>query len=199
MTVHGVNRFESRAQQALDRTRELRCFNAKADLELAAITRTLFLRVLRRDPFTTSVDDIDWPAPIPDTDSGQTTGPYSHTDFPHLHCSVCADLVAAREAWMWVDVKDAFRYLHDADNARTTGRDHIEHLINDTPALWGIGHSECGPDEGALYEIRMPTTHRAFLTWAAEITQSRWIGGTDLRALLTEAATYTRRFDNHTP
>ncbi len=203
MTVHGVNRFESRAQEALDRTRGLRRFNPKADLELAAITRTIFLRILRRDPFSTSVGDIDWPPPIADTDEPQAppnaaraTGSNGGTDFPHLHCSACGHLVPSHEAWMWVGVRDAFAYLQESDKAQT-GREHIDHLLNDLPARWGVGHSDCGPDGDALHEVRMPQTHRAFLTWAADIIQSRWIGGTDLRALLTEAATYAGRFDNH--
>lgn len=204
MTVHGVNKFESRAREALDRTRELRRFNPKADLELAAITRTIFLRILGCDAFTTSVEDIEWPPPIPDTGeshglphSGHPVDVAGGTDFPHLHCSGCGDLVPAREAWMWVNVRDAFAYLHDSDQAQS-GREHIEHLLNDHPARWGVGHSPCGPDGDALHEVRMPQTHREFLTWAADIIQSRWIGGTDLRALLTEAATYTSRFTNHT-
>lgn len=98
---------------------------------------------------------------------------------------------------MWVNVRDAFQYLHDSDQAHT-GREYIEHLVNDPSARWGVGHSPCGPDGDALHEVRMPQTHRAFLIWAADIIQSRWIGGTDLRALLTEAATHTGRFANHT-
>ncbi|MFC4859500.1 hypothetical protein [Actinophytocola glycyrrhizae] len=202
MTVHGVNQFESRARAALDRTRELRQFNRKAGLELAAITRTTFLHVLGSDPFTTSVDDINWPPPVPEA-SELLIDPYldhrvkvaADTDFPHLRCSICGEHVPIGEAWIWVDIKDAFQYMHTSSQA-STPEDHVDLMINHHRAPWGIGHSDCGPDTGALHDLRMPHTHRAFLAWTAEVLKYRWIDGTDLRAFLSEAATSTGRFGN---
>ncbi|MTD59374.1 hypothetical protein [Amycolatopsis pithecellobii] len=51
MTTHADNRFESYAQQALNPAHEVKPFGPKTGLELAAMTRTLFLRVLNRAPF----------------------------------------------------------------------------------------------------------------------------------------------------
>jgi hypothetical protein len=208
MTAHAVNRFESYAQQALNPVYEIKPFGPKAGLELAAMTRTLFLRVLNRDPFATSLPDIGWPEPAPasrdDTDDDPraatpatrtATEPSSaSSDLGVLCCGVCGFPVQPADAWIWVDVHSAVTFLEHQKEARTF-ENYLEGLEQQPPrSCWGVGHSECGPDEGALHDVRLPASHRELLAWTADMLSHRWINGTDLAALLHEAADRSGRF-----
>jgi hypothetical protein len=185
MTIHSINRFESRSQDALDVNRQLRHFGPKSNLELAAITRTVFLRILRFDPFRTNIEDFEWPTPLVDT------------EFSYLRCSVCDDTVPIDDASMWVDVQQAFQYLSKFKDPQTPNHEYIEKLLNHRPASWSVGHDACQPEAGAPYQASVPQTHGAFLSWIADLIQFRWVNGTDLRDLLTEAAACSGRFDSH--
>lgn len=208
MTTHAVNRFESYAQQALDLAYDIKPFGRKAGLELSAMTRTLFLRVLNRDPFATSLPDVGWPAPSPTNANEADHDPWATTPDPRstaqsgtassdlgiLRCGVCGFPVQPADAWIWVDVHAAVAFLEYQKKVRTF-ENYIDSLEEQPPrSQWGIGHSECGPDDGALHDVRLPTGLRELLAWTADMLSHRWINGTDLAALLREAANRTGRF-----
>jgi len=207
MTAHAVNRFESYAQQALNPTYEIKPFGPKAGLELAAMTRTLFLRVLNRDLFTTGLADIDWPDPLPISwdeadDDPWAAAPPPHiaaapssttSDFGQLRCGICSFPVQPEDAWLWVNIQSALAFL-DHENKDHTAESYLEQ--RPPRSYWALGHNECGPDQGALHDVRLPTSHRELLAWTADLLNNRWVHGTDLEDLLREAANQTGRFTN---
>lgn len=206
MTTHGVNRFESNAQEALNPKFNIKPFGPVARLKLAAVTRTLFLRVLQQNSFTTSVPDIEatLPAPIaeePEPGTPPLGAASTESDFGQLSCTVCGFPVQPQDAWLWVEVREAFDYLEDTSHAMDSG-DLLRACVELQPARWQLGHTECDADSGAVCETRLPTTYPALLAWAATILRERrkWIHGSDFATLLSEAAQRTDRFsETRTP
>jgi hypothetical protein len=198
MTAHGVNRFESNAQRALDPAFDIKPYSSVAGLELAAMTRTLFLRILHLDVFATGVPDIEANLPNPIAGAPQREGPMGaspESEFGQLSCTECGFPVQQQDAWLWVEVREALDYV-EAMRAASESGDLIQALIDLSPARWRVSHTECSSDSGAVCEARMPATYREFLSWTAIILNERekWIHGSDFADLLAEVAGATGRF-----
>lgn len=198
MTVHGVNRFESNAQRALDLRVEIKPYGPVSGLELSAMTRTLFLRVLQQDPFSTSVMEIEETLPPPaigEPEQDLSADSDVESDFGQLACTECGFPVPQQDAWLWVEVREAFTYLEKKARSLEAA-DLRQAFLEQWPASWKLSHTACGSDIGAVCEIRLPTTYRALVSWTATILQerSKWIHGSDFAALLAEAAQHTGRF-----
>jgi hypothetical protein len=102
-----------------------------------------------------------------------------------FRCSVCDGRVEPRSAWIWVDVTVAAAALEARQSPPGTSEDRLTAPL----ARWGVGHEACAPDYTGIYN-----TYRELVGFLTDLLGSPRLAGTDLRALLSEAAERSGRF-----
>jgi hypothetical protein len=190
MTTHAVNWLEQRTLEALSpNAAALKPFQRDSRVPLAPLTRTVFESLLHLDPFT-STASLDM---IGQSEDDVISAAPAVFEAPSvISCSECGTSLLPDEAWMWVDVRHALDRIKDEP---TTDEGVYRFQLPLPLVSWNVAHGDCAPDDGAVFDVRLPADEKGMLDLAAELLRKRrWILQTDIANVLDEFSRRTGRF-----